>query len=49
MKTFHSFEEAERYADKNYFSGTYNIGETKNGNFIIIFLPKKLEGKFYGD
>ena len=36
MKIFHTFEEAEKYADKNYFAGTYIIQETRNGNFRII-------------
>lgn len=35
MKVFHSREEAKKYADKNYFLGTYNIEETRNGNFRI--------------
>ena len=36
MKAFHSKEEAERYADKNYYRGTYQIEETKYGNWKIV-------------
>ena len=41
MKTFHSKEEAERYALKNYFRGGYELKETNQGNFKIIKKIKK--------
>jgi len=40
MKVFHAREEAEKYADKNCFKGTYRIEETKHGNFRIIRTDK---------
>ncbi len=49
MKIFHSFEDAEKYADKNFFKGTYIIEQTRNGNFRIAGLPKKQGGDFYED
>ena len=36
MKIFHTRLEAEKYADKNYFRGTYIIKETRNGNWKIL-------------
>ena len=32
---FKSLEEASKYADKNYMSGTYLVVETNSGNFAI--------------
>jgi hypothetical protein len=36
MKIFHSLEEAEKFADKNYYKGTFQFEETKQGNFRIV-------------
>ena len=35
MKSFNSINDAKIYADKNRFSGTYIIEETRNGFFRI--------------
>jgi hypothetical protein len=32
---FRTFEDASRYADKNYHSGSYRITETNSGTFAI--------------
>ncbi len=45
MKVFHTFEEAERYADKNCFKGTYCIEETRNGNFRIVEKGDKIKSQ----
>lgn len=49
MEVFHTKEEAEKYVNKNYFTGDYIIEETRNGNFRIIknnkihiFIDKKI-------
>ncbi len=32
---FRTFEEADRYADKNYHIGSYKVVETNSGTFAI--------------
>ena len=32
---FNTFDEALKYADRNYYEGTYNIIETNLGTFAI--------------
>ena len=38
--TFRTKEEAESFADRNYYAGTYDVKETNNGSFCIEFKDK---------